>query len=270
MKDELIIIKQLPVIEEHLQRMKLEIEARVDAALALECNEETRKEVKKMRAELNASLKGFEDRRKEVKRKIEEPYKKFEQIYNENICKPFKSGLEQIDVKIAAVENGIKDERIKILTQYFGELCQSKGIDFLTFEQLPVRVTMSASEKSIKEQIKSFVESVVNDISLIDTQEYKDEIMLEYRRSLNVSSAITTVHNRHIEIAKLAKSDEDKQKIDAAMVEAEKKVCEVMAAVPPVIEDVEKILELSFKVRATREKLRMLKEFLDNGGYDYE
>ena len=99
MKDELIIIKQLPVIEEHLQRMKLEIEARVNTALALECNEETRKEVKKIRAELNASLKGFEDRRKEVKRKIEGPYKKFEQIYNENICKPFKSGLEQIDGK---------------------------------------------------------------------------------------------------------------------------------------------------------------------------
>ena len=32
----------------------------------------------------------------------------------------------------------------------------------------------------------------------------------------------------------------------------------------------EEILELHFKVRGTKEELRKVKEFLDNGGYDYE
>ena len=69
MNDELIIIKQLPVIEEHLQRIKFEIEERVDAVLSLVCSESTYKDVKKARAELNARLTDFENRRKDVKKK---------------------------------------------------------------------------------------------------------------------------------------------------------------------------------------------------------
>jgi len=38
----------------------------------------------------------------------------------------------------------------------------------------------------------------------------------------------------------------------------------------PKVEKKEEILELSFKVRGTKEKLKLLKQFLENGGYDYE
>ena len=270
MNDELIIIKQLPVIEEHLQRIKFEIEERVDAALSLACNESTYKDVKKARAELNARLTDFENRRKDVKKKIEEPYEQFSRIYAENVSEPFRLGLAQIDEKIAAVESEIKDRRAAVLERYFDELCAERGIDFLEFERIPVKITMSASEKSLKARIKAAVEKVSEDLKLIGTQEYKDEILLEYRSSLNISAAITTVHNRHIALEQLASTEADRHKIEEAMAEAERKVDAVMAAVPPTVEDAEKVLALSFTVRATREKLRALKEFLENGGYDYE
>ncbi len=108
------------------------------------------------------------------------------------------------------------------------------------------------------------------DLKLIGTQEYKDEILLEYRSSMNISAAITTVHNRHIALEQLASTEADRHKIEEAMAEAERKVDAVMEAAPPTVEDAEKVLALSFTVRATREKLRALKEFLENGGYDYE
>lgn len=38
----------------------------------------------------------------------------------------------------------------------------------------------------------------------------------------------------------------------------------------PKIEEQEEILTLKFKVRGTRSKLRELKRFLEDGGYDYE
>ena len=121
MDSNLIVIKQLPVIEEHLQKMKLEIEQRVGMANALECSEDTRKEVKKVRTQLNKDLADFENRRKEVKKKIEEPYKQFEQIYKENISEPFKAGISKLDEKIRTVESGIKSEKERKVKAYFDE-----------------------------------------------------------------------------------------------------------------------------------------------------
>ena len=96
MDSNLIVIKQLHVIEEHLQKMKLEIEQRVGIVNALECSEDTRKEVKKVRAQLNKDLEDFENRRKEVKKKIEEPYKQFEHKYKEKISDQNKEGINKI------------------------------------------------------------------------------------------------------------------------------------------------------------------------------
>ena len=46
---------------------------------------------------------------------------------------------------------------------------------------------------------------------------------------------------------------------------------EIEAPLPaPVAEEQEEILTLKFTVKGTRTKLRALKEFLINGGYEYE
>ena len=39
---------------------------------------------------------------------------------------------------------------------------------------------------------------------------------------------------------------------------------------PPKVDEQEEILTLKFKVRGTRTKLKELKKFLEDGGYDYE
>ena len=67
MNNELIVVRQLPIIEEQLRTVRNTIQARVAAALDMECNEETYKEVKKTRSELNAQFRALEERRKAVK-----------------------------------------------------------------------------------------------------------------------------------------------------------------------------------------------------------
>ena len=67
MNENIIVVKQLPQIEEHLQAIKEEVTAKVNDALSLVCNEDTIKEVKAVRANLNKDLKDFEERRKAVK-----------------------------------------------------------------------------------------------------------------------------------------------------------------------------------------------------------
>lgn len=268
MDSNLIVIKQLPVIEEHLQKMKLEIEQRVGMVNALECSEDTRKEVKKVRAQLNKDLEDFENRRKEVKKKIEEPYKQFEQIYKENISEPFKAGISKLDEKIRTVESGIKSEKTRKVEAYFDEYQKSMGIDFLSLEKSGIPITLSASEKSLKTAAKEYIDKAADDLKLIETQEHSDEILLEYKKNLSISAAITTVLNRHRELENMADA---KAETAAQLKAAEDTVDEIMAKIaPPAVEPEQKeaIFELTFTVRATKNKLRDLKEFLTDGGYE--
>ena len=52
MKD-LIIVKQLPQIEEHLKELSAEIDKKVEYAKSLVCTEESVKAIKQVRADLN-------------------------------------------------------------------------------------------------------------------------------------------------------------------------------------------------------------------------
>ena len=272
MDSNLIVIKQLPVIEEHLQKMKLEIEQRVGMANALECSEDTRKEVKKVRTQLNKDLEDFENRRKEVKKKIEEPYKQFEQIYKENISEPFKAGINKLDEKIRTVESGIKSEKERKVKAYFDEYQKSMGIDFLSLEKSGIQITLSASEKSLKTAAKEYIDKVSDDLKLIETQEYSNEILIEYKKNLSVSAAITTVLNRHRELENMADAKTEQAETAAQLKAAEDAVDEIMSEIAPPTtvepEQKEAIFELTFTVRATKNKLRDLKEFLTDGGYE--
>ena len=64
MNNELIVVKQLPVIQEQLQQAKKAVSARVEAACSLVCNEDTVKSVKEERAKLNKEFKLWEEKRK--------------------------------------------------------------------------------------------------------------------------------------------------------------------------------------------------------------
>ena len=55
--DELIVIKQLPIIEEQLHKIKNRLEEEVKYALSLECTEDTLQDVKKSRTYLNKVFK---------------------------------------------------------------------------------------------------------------------------------------------------------------------------------------------------------------------
>lgn len=85
---------------------------------------------------------------------------------------------------------------------------------------------------------------------------------------MNVSRTIADVNNRHIELEKARKEKESKKEQELTDKEMINKIDECLTT--PKVEKQEEVLELSFKVRGTREKLKLLKQFLENGGYDYE
>lgn len=272
-KKEMIAVKQLPIIVEQLQQVKAEVAAKVDFALRLVCTEDTVKDVKKVRSELNKELAEYEASRKAVKKAILTPYEQFEVVYKDCVSDTYKKADTELKRKIDSVENELKAQKAAEVKAYFDEYLQSKGIDFVTFESAHINVTLSASMKSLKKQAKAFIDKIACDLALIDTQEHKDDILYEYKQSLNVSSAITMVTYRYKAFEEAKAREEERKAREQAAAEAAAKVEAVAAPTvepiaPPVEE--EKTYTLKFTVRGTMPQLKALKEFLNNGGYDYE
>ena len=279
MSNEIIVVKQLPVIVEQLAQVKETVIQRVQTATSLVCTDETVKEVKKARAELNNEFKAWEEKRKEVKTAVMTPYEKFEAVYKDCVSDTYKKADADLKAKIEGVEKELKQKKADEVKEYFNEYLESAGIDFVTFEQANINVTLSATMKSLKEQAKSFIDKISDDLALINTQEHKAEIMVEYKKTLNVFAAITGVNARFKAIEDEKRRIEEAEERRAA---EEQHIAEITSAlpepeiIPPVEEQVleerphEPEYTLRFKVTATKDKLRELKAFLDNGGFKYE
>ena len=284
MENNLIVVKQLPIIEDQLRQVKASVDERVAQALALACTEETYKDVKKARADLNKEFQDLEARRREVKKAILAPYEAFEKLYKECAADAFTKADTELKAKIASVENGIKDVKREEIVAFYNEYRASLNIpdDLVPFERAGINVTMSDSKKKLQERAALFLQNVADDLKLIDTLEHKDEVMVEYRKTLSAPQAALIVDERHRQMDEAAqrrasmKSVQEAQdavqaKIEKVLEEEQSAVVSapVEQAIPPEA-PTEKTYQVSFRVRGSIEKLKSLKEFLVNGGYDYE
>jgi hypothetical protein len=287
---ELITIKQLPQIEEHLKELSIEIDKKVENAKSLVCTEENVKAIKQIRADLNKEFKEVEQQRKTVKEKILESYMQFEGVYKTYISDKYKEADGELKNKIDTTEDELRARKEQEVRDYFEEYKQSLFIDFIKFEDAKIKVGLSDSKTSLKKQVKDFIDRVNTDLATIMLQEHKEEILVEYKQNGYVlSTAISTVINRIKAVEETKRKQEElkqKQLEEAQRIadenikiqtEATKqaldnfRVTEQEVLQAPVIEEKqEEVLTLKFTVRGTRTKLKALKEFLVNGGYEYE
>ena len=275
MDNSLMKVTQLPVIEEHLRSRKEQTEQRVAEAMSLVCTDETLTSVKNIRAEMNREFADAETQRKAIKAAIMEKYDSFESVYRECIADPYKRADADLKAKIDATESKIKSRCEEMLLGYFRELCAVNEIDFLSFGQTGVKVDMASARaktpKKLMEQIKLKVDGVAQDMKTIGTMgENAPEIMVEYRNNLDLSLAISVVNERH------RRTEEEREAVKRHTVTPAARAAGVtVAAAPQVVpKRVEQAaverLTVSFRVTDTRERLRLLKQFLVSNGYQYE
>ena len=275
MDNTLMKVTQLPVIEEHLMSRKEQTEQRVAEAMSLVCTDETLTSVKNIRAEMNREFADAETQRKAIKAAIMEKYDSFESVYRECIADPYKRADADLKAKIDATESEIKSRCEELLLGYFRELCAVNEIDFLSFGQTGVKVDMASARaktpKKLMEQIKLKVDGVAQDMKTIGTMgENAPEIMVEYKKNLDLSLAISVVNERH------RRAEEEREAVKRHTVTPAARAAGVtVAAAPQVVpKRVEQAavehLTVSFRVTDTRERLRLLKQFLVSNGYQYE
>lgn len=295
---QVITLKQLPIIEEHLQLVKSDVETRTRNAMQLVCTEETRKDVKSIRTELSKEFAEMENQRKRVKEAIMEPYNQFEAVYKECISDPYKKADAELKKRIDEVESGLKSDKEKAIRDYFNELCKANNLPWLRFEQMGLKIGLSTSVNGTKTALTSTVLRISNEVLELSRYENAAELMVEYKKSLNMALALSTIRARQEQIelqkqyeaqrrAALEQQRAAEEKVQKAVSEAQE--TQQDAAEPP-IEEVTApteetpteapvavqeqaqptIYEVKFSVRGTIEQIKKLKQFIMQEGMSYD
>lgn len=262
--NEIVIVEQLPVIKEKLQIISDEIDKEVNYAMSLSCNEDTKVEVKIARAKLNKIKTTLEDKRKQVKNAVMNPYNEFESVYNELVKNKLNNADEILKSRIDSIENAQKEEKEKVLREFVEEHCKANNVD-IPFEKIGLNITLSASEKSLKEQAKAFIERVAADLKLIDLESlYKDEILLEYYNDYDYVLAKTRVWEKHKQLEQIQKQQESRTQTEQQEQKIEETVDEIIAPT-----EIEKET-YQFEVVATKEQVKKLIDFMKELGVEYK
>ena len=183
--------------------------------------------------------------------------------------KLLSEAYDSLKSQVKVFEDARLEERKQEVIEYFNEYAKSLDIDFVPFESSGLSVGLSGSMKSYKEACKNFLDRIDSDLKLIYSQDEEsiNEILVEYKKSLNVGNAIITVKERKRALELEKERQEALNALKAKEEEVVKKVEEVTAP-KEVVEP--KKYTARFKVTTTLDQLKDLKKYMDLKGIKYE
>ena len=275
--NEIVKIEQMPKVFSQLEKIGEIIKKKTSDLDKLECTEANKQEVKSRRTEINSTLALLEAKKKEIKNKLLEPYNVFEAKYNEECKEKLQNASSILTEKINAIETQQKLEKEQELREFADEYFNHYMIkDVVKFEDIGLNITLSASIKSLKEQTKAFCERISNDLKLIDLEEYKDEIVIEYLKNLDFAKSKMLVVERHRKLEEIKKREEELKAQQEQEQEVVEKVEEVVEEIKPPVEiidvedqEVEEVFTATFTVKTTKAKLKALKNFMESEEIEY-
>ena len=273
-KHDLIVLEQLPIIKTYFENLKLEIQEKVDNVSNLVVNEDNYKEIKKVRADLNKEFGNYETQRKQVKNAVLGKYNEFENIYKENVADLYQEADKLLKGKIDNVTQELLNQKREELVEFANQHIEYNHLEnILKFEDIPLNITLSASMKSLKEEIVNFVKKVCDDFNCIPSDENRDELVYEYTHNgFNYTNAVLTIRKRHEELERIKQQQEKVEEIKQEEQKVAEKVEEVIQEITPpkpIIED-EEIIKVSFTITTTKEKIIKLKNFLESENIEYD
>lgn len=274
---QIMVLEALPIIKTHLEKLSIEIKEKVDKSLSLVCTEDTVKDVKKVRAELNKEFQELEAQRKDIKSAIMDKYNEFEVIYKARVANLYNEADSSLKEKITNVEYQLKKEKEEELREFVEQHIISNAInEIITYDDIHLNVTLTASMKSLKEQALSFIEGVRKTVALINLEEYKDEIMVEYKNNLDYFKSKEVVITRHKQIEEMQKRQEElakKKAEEEKVIEVVEEIIEEEITAPELVEDEveeeQQMMVVAFQVTATVEQIRELKQWLKERNIQY-
>ena len=270
--NELIKIEQLPKIYQQLDQINEIVLEKVKGLNEIQCTEENKQEAKNYKAYLNKIKTELENRRKEIKKQISEPYDKFNTYYEEKVKSVLDNGINQLTEKIDEIEKQQIDEKRQEVESFFEEYRTFYHLESIieSIDSVPIKINLSNSLKSLKEETQAFLIKISEEIKVINKEPTnREEILLEYKNNgFDYARAKLAVQQKQEELEKIKNASELAEQEFKQEQNVIQEV-ETLLAEPVEVEE-EEILEIIFKVKTTRTKLKELKNYLIANEIDYE
>lgn len=259
-----IDIQNTPKITNNMAKIKKNAIAICEFYKKLVITDDMVADIKKDRANINKMIDEVKKKRIATIKEFKKPIEEFELLAKETE-KILTKASDTCKISIDKYENEIKKAKENSLKNYFNELISAKNIDFVNFERIDLNITLSASEKSLREQINDFVTRIDNDLAIISTMANRVEILAEYKIFLDVKQAIQTVEerNKRIEFEKQRQAENEARK------QAEKEHIEEIKSIIPK-QKIEQQFKMTFTVKGTKIQLQQIKNYLETLGVEYE
>lgn len=255
-------------IESNMEQVKNQALQICDWYKSLVITNEMLDDIKKEKAEINKAKSSVAEYRKNIVKEFKKPIEQFESLAKETE-KILSEAYDTCNESVKRYEDEQKALKSKEVEEYFNEYAKSLVIDFVKYEQANINVTLTASLKSLKEQAKAFLDKINDDLMLIaaENEELVAEMMVEYKKTLNVSNSILSVKQRHKALEEERKRQEALKEFKAQEEKVIEKIEEVIA--PKEIVE-EKTYKATFTVIGTVNQIKSLKDFMDKEGIKYD
>jgi len=196
-----------------------ELKAGISAKMTLYSNmvytDETIKEAKADKAELNKLVKILEDERKSIKKECLRPYETFE-VRIKELVGLIDEPIQLIDTQISSYEDKKKQEKLDKIKAYWDEQEHPEWLKCnMIFDKRWLNTTFSL--KKVKETISEHLAKINEDVEALEKlPEFAFEALENYKQTLDVAQAIA-------EGQRLADIQKRKLEAEAAKAEAEAK-----------------------------------------------
>lgn len=198
--------------------------------------EENMQQAKNDRAELNKLTKAIEDRRKEVKKKINEPYDTFEKELKE-VLVLIQKPVGMIDKQIKDFEDKQKEEKKASIKAVYDEEIGDLA-EVLSFEQVFDIRYLNKTYKlgTAQEEVREKIKKVRTDLETIDSLDSKYKLNAKdvYIKTMDLSKALA--ENKRLSDleekleAEKKRKEEEKRKAEEERLEAERQAAEKVKA----------------------------------------
>lgn len=272
--NEIMCLKQKSEIFYQLEKVGEYLDKELETIKDLQATEENKQEVKKIRTNINNTLTQFETKRKEIKQQCLEEYTLFEEKYKTEVKEKLENASEDLKIKIDNIEVKQLRKKEDEIFNFIDEHIHANHIESLivvseVIKFANLKINLSTSLESLKEDAKAYIEKVANEIKLIELEEkYVDEILLEYTKDYDYNKAKLNVITKHKQLEELAKQREQVQEVVKEEEQVQEVVEEIVA--PKEIVEEKNVLEVSFKVKGTKSQILQIKNLLLELGVEYE
>lgn len=211
-----IITTQGDVTFEEYDNLLSEANNLAEHVKQVEVNEENVKEAKRLMSQMNNRVKELETTRKDVKKALLEPYNHFD-----NQVKTIKSVIDDAVSHVKKQERELTEQERENKKQAIADIFD-KRIKHYGFEKImgfadflkPQYLNKSFSMNKVENELVEWLEKTKRDLETIEKLDNRDELIVEYQNTQDLSMAFEIIDKRNQrkkQIAEQVKKPETKQ-----------------------------------------------------------